>query len=227
MPRAYPRYPYIEPIAADMTEEEIVQTIDDMMSQNPGLTLRDGGPLDKLCRALNVDVEYSESPNEILLDVPLDRHPVIWLPKLGKTRQDRMTLATGLGHWLLHIPKTRELHPGVGIQALYHPTDGKALREARIFAFDLLMPADTFKTLWYDGKAQLVAETLNVPTQAVYDRAKWLDLTKAAETMPQRRADDHDPFKVAAAKAEVEAAKPKAEVPPVPSFGGYARRIGS
>ncbi|MFW2542975.1 ImmA/IrrE family metallo-endopeptidase [Primorskyibacter sp. 2E107] len=221
MPRAYPTYPYIEPLSADMTEEEIVQLINDMMSQNPGLSLRDGGPLDKLCRALNVDVEYSEMPNEILLDVPLDRRPVIWLPKMGRTRQDRMTLATGLGHWLLHIPKTREMHPNVGIQALYHPTDKVALREARIFAFDLLMPQETFTTLWYEGKAQLVSETLNVPTQAVYDRAQWLDLTKASAPAPQSRKEDHDPF-VAPAPS-----KPKEAAPPMPSVGGYARRIGS
>lgn len=226
MPRAYPTYPYIEPVASDYSEEEIVQVIDDMMSQNPGLSLRDGGPLDKLARALNVDVEYSEQPNDILLDVPLDRRPVVWLPRKGRTRQDRMTLATGIGHWLLHIPITKELNPGVGIQALYHPADDKALKEAQRFAMDLLMPQETFKTLWFEGKAQNVAENLNVPTQAVYDRAKWLDLTPKAES-PQSRPDEHDPFHAAAAKAEVEAAKPKEAAPPLPSVGGYARRIGS
>ncbi|WP_136442915.1 ImmA/IrrE family metallo-endopeptidase [Pacificoceanicola onchidii] len=228
MPRAYPCYPYVEPIAADISGEEIAQMVDDMLSQTPGMSLRDGGPLDKLARALNVDVEYSERPNDVLLDVPLGRHPVIWLPHTGRTRQDRVTLATGLGHWLLHIPITRELHPGVGIQALYHPKDDTALLEARRFAQELLMPQETFKTLWFEGKAQNVAETLNVPTQAVYDRAKLLDLTQPAEAEQSFGADeDEDPFTPAAPEQEPEPAKPVEHAAPTPSFGGYARRIGS
>ncbi|MFZ7092195.1 ImmA/IrrE family metallo-endopeptidase [Primorskyibacter sp. 2E233] len=221
MPRAYPKYPYVETMAAGLSENEIVQAIDDMLSQNPTLSLRDGGPLDKLCRALNVDVEYSDSPNEILLDVPLDRHAVIWLPKRGKPRHDRMTLATGIGHWLLHVPITREAHPRNGIQALYTPSDKTALREARLFAFDLLMPAESFTTLWYEGRAQLVAETLNVPTQAVYDRAKWLDLTATAEIAPPDEPED------VVIPAETVAPASKGETPMPPSAGGYARRIGS
>ncbi|WGW04089.1 ImmA/IrrE family metallo-endopeptidase [Tropicibacter oceani] len=219
MPRAYPDYPYIEPIAANLSEAEIVQMVEDMLSQNPTISLNDGGPLDKLCRALNVDVEYSDAPNEILLDVPLNRHAVIWLPRRGKPRQDRMTLATGIGHWLLHVPVTREAYPHNGIQALYSPTDTKALREARLFAFDLLMPEETFTNLWYEGRAQLTAETLNVPTQAVYDRARWLDLTSVGDhashdpSDPDTKADQADP-------------NPPPQSPGA-GMGGYARRVGS
>ena len=219
MPRAYPAYPYIEPIAANLSEAEIVQMVEDMLSQNPTISLNDGGPLDKLCRALNVDVEYSDAPNEILLDVPLQRHAVIWLPKRSKPRQDRMTLATGIGHWLLHVPITRESHPLNGIQALYSPTDTKALREARLFAFDLLMPKETFTNLWYEGRAQLIAETLNVPTQAVYDRARWLDLTSAADHAA------HDPRVQDTASEQGEPSPPPQS--PGAGMGGYARRIGS
>lgn len=227
MPRAYPDYPYVEPVAAGLSQTEIVQVVDDMLSQNPTISLKDGGPLDKLCRALNVDVEYSDSPNEILLDVPLDRHAVIWLPKRGKTRQDRMTLATGIGHWLLHVAITRETHPRNGIQALYSPKDTKALREARLFAFALLMPEETFTTLWYEGRAQLTAETLNVPTQAVYDRAKWLDLASPADHAAHEKLQQEVAEAAAAEAAEAAPPPEKPDLPPRPSAGGYARRIGS
>ena len=176
MPPKYPNYPYVEPLAAKVTDDDIEETIVDMMSQNPGVTVRDGGPLDPLCRALNVDVEYSGPPHQILLDVPLDRKAVIWLPKKGKPRQDRFVAAIGVGLWILHVPLTREAHPGHGIQALHLPTDRAALREARRFACALLMPKDEFCNLWYEGRANLVADTLNVPTQVVYERAATLDL---------------------------------------------------
>jgi hypothetical protein len=176
MPPKYPNYPYVEPVATGVNDDEIEETIVDMMSQNPGLTLRDGGPLDPLCRALNVDIEYSGPPHQILLDVPLGRKAVIYLPKKGKPRQDRFVAAMGVGHWILQIPTTREANPGCGIQALHLPMDRTALKEARRFACALLMPPEEFCSLWYEGRANLVADTLNVPTQVVYERAATLDL---------------------------------------------------
>jgi Zn-dependent peptidase ImmA (M78 family) len=159
-----------------MSDEEIHEVVRDLMSQNPTLTLRDGGPLDPLCRALNVDLEYSDVPNEILLEVPVDKKAVIWLGKNGKPRHDRLAVAIGVGHWILHVPGSIENHPGCGMQALYAPTEKEAQNEAQRFALALLMPQESFKSLWYEGKAQLVAETLNVPTLSVYDRAKMLRL---------------------------------------------------
>ncbi|WP_212537390.1 ImmA/IrrE family metallo-endopeptidase [Thetidibacter halocola] len=177
MPKAYPAYPYVEPVAVDPSEDEIERLIRDMLSQSPAISLRDGGTLDPLCRALNVDVEYAAPPNEILLDVPLDGRAVIWLPRNGRPRHDRLMLAMGLGHWMLHVPNTRQLHPKAGVQALYKPASPRAMTEARRFAYQLLMPQSAFISLWYEGRAMLTAETLNVPTQAVYDRAKDLMLT--------------------------------------------------
>ncbi|CUH75366.1 ImmA/IrrE family metallo-endopeptidase [Tropicibacter naphthalenivorans] len=177
MPRAYPSYPYVEPESPGLTDEDIENVIKDFLSQNPTLSPIYGGPLDGVCRALNVDVEYSDKPNEILLEVPLDRKAVIWLPKNGKPRHDRLATGIGIGHWLLHVLYTRDLHPDHGVQALYQPSNPAVQQEARRFAFALLMPKDKFTQLWYEGRAQLCAETLNVPTQAVYDRAKWLDLS--------------------------------------------------
>jgi len=177
MPKPYPSYPYVEPLPSDVTDAEIEREIEDMLSQNPGISVRDGGPLDRLCQALNVDVEYSAPPNDILMDVPLDGRAVFWLPRNGKPRQDRMALATGIGHWILHVPLTRDVHPRSGIQALYAPTNPRPQREAERFAFLLLMPKEAFTSLWYEGRAAHVADVLNVPTQAVYDRAKWLELT--------------------------------------------------
>lgn len=181
MPSRYPDYPYVEPQAAGVSNAEIEAVIDDMMSQTPGLTLRDGGPLDPLCRALNVDIEYSGPPHEILLDVPCHRKAVIYLPRKGKPRQDRFIAAMGVGHWILQIPATREAHPDCGIQALHYPADRGAQREAMRFARILLMPREEFSSLWYEGRAHLVADTLNVPTQVVYERAAMLDIPMEAE----------------------------------------------
>lgn len=190
MPRAYPNYPYTEPDSPGFSDEEINAVIADLMAQDLRLSLNSGGPLDGLCLALNVDVEYSDKPNEVLLDVPLNRRAVIWLPKNGKPRHDRLATACGIGHWLLHVPHTRTTQPGKGIQALYDGAKPEVAQEARRFAFALLMPSDKFKSLWYEGRAQLCAETLNVPTQAVYDRAKWLALTQADDFAPPAPTED-------------------------------------
>jgi hypothetical protein len=176
MPRRYPHYAYVETMPANLSEEEIEETVDDLVSQTPGVTVMDGAPLDRVCRALAVDLEYSPPPYDLVLDVPLDRTAVIWLPRRGKPRHDRYATAIAIGHWILHVPGTREAFPGCGVQALRQPTEPKALIEARHFAYSLLMPKDLFTNLWYEGKATLVAETLNVPTQVAYERAKLLDI---------------------------------------------------
>ncbi|MCT4556241.1 MAG: ImmA/IrrE family metallo-endopeptidase [Pelagimonas sp.] len=206
MPRAYPSYPFVEARSPGYTDDEIEQAVEDMLSQNPQISIQDGGPLDSICRALNVDVEYALSPSEILIEAPLDRRAVIWLPNHGKTRHDRLTLATGIGHWLLHVPFTREAKPSHGIQALARPSDPAPLEEARRFGRALLMPIDLFTALWFEGRAQLVAETLNVPTQSVYDRAKDLTLE----------------FDNVQAEEEIQ----KAEAPAPSGGSGLARRIG-
>jgi Zn-dependent peptidase ImmA (M78 family) len=180
MPKAHPPYPYVEPIAADVSDLDIERIVADMLSQSPTIRLGEGGPLDPLCKALAVDVEYSDSPNEILLDVPARDRPVIWLPRKGQPRQDRLTTAIGIGHWMLHVLPTREARPGKGIQALHAPTDRAAREEARRFAHALLMPSADFIALWYRGRATLTADVMNVPTQAVYDRARSLLLTGEA-----------------------------------------------
>ncbi|MBV7396214.1 ImmA/IrrE family metallo-endopeptidase [Mameliella sediminis] len=176
MPPRYPSYPYVEPLATGVSDVEIEDVINDMIAQSPGLSLPHGESLDPICRALNVDLEYSGPPHEILLDVPLNRKACIWLPKRGKPRQDRFMAAMGVGHWILHVPSTREAHPRCGIQALHQPASRAAQREAVRFARILLMPRDEFCSLWYEGRANLVADTLNVPTQVVYERATMLDL---------------------------------------------------
>ncbi len=181
MPRKNPPYPTVEPSACNLTDEQIASHIEDLQSQSPGVNFTDGGSPDVLCRALNVDIEYSGLPNDILLDVAIDKRPVIWLPRRSKSRQDRMMVAVALGFWIIHVPLTREAHPNCGIQALYDPADASALKEALRFGQTLLMPEDMFKSLWYEGRAQLVADTLNVPTQSVYDRAKGLMLTNEQE----------------------------------------------
>ncbi|MBP0481497.1 ImmA/IrrE family metallo-endopeptidase [Sagittula salina] len=177
MPKRYPSYPYVEPVAANLSQPEIESIIGDLLENNPGVCLREGA-LDGLCRALNVDVEYSSPPHDLMLDVPLDKRAVIFLPRNGRPKHDRIAAAIGVGHWILHVPLTREKHPGCGVQALQTPKDPAAQQEARRFALTLLMPEVDFRELWYEGRAGAVADVLNVPTQVVYERASMLDLTQ-------------------------------------------------
>lgn len=192
MPPRHPPYPYVEPVLVNPSQDDIDATIEDFLSQNPGLDIQEGGPLDSVCRALNVDVEYSYEPNEILLDVPLDKKPVFWLPRNSKTKQDRVTLATGIGIWLMHVPPTREAHPKCGIQALYKPSAPALMQEALRFAYSLLMPALAFKSLWYEGGGKHTAEALNVPTRLVYERAKTLVLDDEHTPIAPKRDDPED-----------------------------------
>ena len=76
----------------------------------------------------------------------------------------------------MHVTTTREAHPRCGIQALHRPANRAAQKEAMRFARMLLMPREEFCSLWYEGRANLVADTLNVPTQVVYERAAMLDI---------------------------------------------------
>jgi Zn-dependent peptidase ImmA (M78 family) len=174
MPRKHQAYPYVEVGSTGITDQELTDMVTDMVSQNPQYDAKHTGTMDLLCQQTNVDIEYSDVPNEILLEKPLDSRAVIWLPKKGKIRQDRLAAATGIGHWLIHVPPTQKKHPNCGMQALYQPTDPAASQEAYRFALTLLMPEAEFKSLWYEGRAKLVADTMNVPTLSVYDRAKML-----------------------------------------------------
>lgn len=176
MPKRYPDYPYIEPICSQLTEERIVSIVADLISSDPWARAMDGGPLDPICRSLSIDLEYSDSPNEVLLDVPREGRPVIWLARNGKTRYDRFTVAIALGHWVLHVAPRRKPEPDHGIQALYEPTEPRARNEAERFAFELLLPAPVFREMWQGGRAQTISEKVNLPTQLIYDRAKLLML---------------------------------------------------
>ena len=72
MPARYPDYPYVEPLATNVSQEEMEATISDLLANHPGVGLKEG-PLDGLCRALNVDIEYSSPRHEMMLDVPLHK----------------------------------------------------------------------------------------------------------------------------------------------------------
>ncbi|KUF12679.1 ImmA/IrrE family metallo-endopeptidase [Pseudoponticoccus marisrubri] len=176
MPRKYPDYPYVEMVAAGLPAAQIDAAAMALRRRFPEIALDRGDPLDPLCRALGVDLDYAGPPHEIVLDVPAEGRPVLYLPRLGRTRQDRVDAAMGIGHWILHVPPTRLAHPGAGMQALVEPTDPALLDEARRFALALLMPEPVFWELWYEGRAGAVAETLNVPTQFAYERAATLDV---------------------------------------------------
>ncbi|MFW5641180.1 MAG: ImmA/IrrE family metallo-endopeptidase [Roseicyclus sp.] len=173
MPPKHPSYPYVEPEAARISGSDI-EALADRHARDWGF--REGKSLDEVCRNAGVDIEYSHYPNEILLDVALEAQPVIWLPRKGRKRDDRVTVATALGHWALHVDRTRKAHPGCGIQALYLPARPQALKEALAFGLAFLMPKEEFLDAWFSGRAQAASDRFDVPTKMAYLRAETLEL---------------------------------------------------
>ncbi len=177
MPAKRLSYPYVEPGAAHQTRVEI-EVLADKYAHDWGY--RGGEPLDAVCKSAGVDIEYSHRPNEIMLDVPLKKRPVIWLPRTGRKRDDRVIVATALGHWAIHVEETRKANPGCGIQALYEPDSDEALEQARAFGMAFLMPTDEFVDCWGQGRSQAASDRFDVPTKIAYLRAKTLELGDTA-----------------------------------------------
>lgn len=173
MPARHPSYPFVEPIAAGQAHADI-EIFADRCADKWGH--RSGKSLDEVCIAAGVDIEYSHRPNEIMLEVPLKQRPVIWLPRPGRKRDDRVIVATALGHWALQVDGTRQANPGCGIQALYEPTSHDALEEASAFGLAFLMPLDEFMVSWDQGRSQAASDRFDVPTKSAYLRANSLDL---------------------------------------------------
>jgi Zn-dependent peptidase ImmA (M78 family) len=173
MPPKHPSYPFVEPGPVHVSALEIEDRAD-RAARDWGY--RKGATLDEVCTNAGVELEYSHYPNEIMLEVRLETRPVIWLPKKARKRDDRVTVATALGHWTLHVDKTREAQPGCGIQALYEPSRRDAFREALAFGLAFLMPKEEFLDAWYNGRSQAVSDHFDVPTKMAYFRAELLEL---------------------------------------------------
>lgn len=173
MPARRLSYPYVEPDAKRQTRLEI-ETLADWSAHEWGY--RSGKSLDEVCKIAGVDIEYSHRPNEIMLEIPLEERPVIWLPRTGRKRDDRVIIATALGHWAIHVEETRKANPGCGIQALYEPDSNEALEEANAFGLTFLMPTREFVDSWCEGRSQAASARFDVPTKIAYLRAKNLEL---------------------------------------------------
>lgn len=176
MPSKRLPYPFVEPDAVRLTRLEIEALAEKHASE---WGYRDGSSMEEVSKNAGVDIEYSHPPNEILLEVPLDMRPIVWLPRKGRKKDDRVTVATGFGHWVLHIQEAQAAHPGCGIQALYDPTSPEARAQAQEFGLAFLMPSNAFTEAWCEGRSQAVADRFDVPTTMTYLRAKSLDLGHA------------------------------------------------
>jgi Zn-dependent peptidase ImmA (M78 family) len=173
MPAKRLPYPYVEPRAAGIPRTQI-EGLARQKARDWGFHI--GGPLDAVCKEAGVDIEYSRPPNEILLEVPLEKRPVIWLPHVARKKDDRVTVATALGHWALHVETARKENPGCGIQVLYKPESNDASDEAHVFGLVFLMPSQEFVEAWLQGRSQAAAERFDVPTKFAYLRAQSLEL---------------------------------------------------
>lgn len=176
MPAKRLPYPFVEPDAANHTNLEI-GLLAEQFAVDWGM--RDEKSLDEVCKIAGVDIEYSRRPNEIMLEVPLDTQPVIWLPRAGRKRDDRVIISIALGHWALHVDAARKANPGCGIQALYDPSSKKALKEAKAFGMAFLMPTEEFTESWGEGRSQAASSRFDVPTEIAYLRASVLGLGDA------------------------------------------------
>lgn len=177
MPAKHLPYPYVEPNPTKRSRMEI-EVLADKLAHEWGF--RGGDSFDAVCKVAGVDIEYSHRPNEIMLDVPLEKRPIIWLPRTGRKRDDRVIISTALGHWAIHVDDTRTANPGCGIQALYKPNTDEALEQARAFGLAFLMPTEEFIGFWDKGRSQAVSDHFNVPTKIAYERAQGLELGDAA-----------------------------------------------
>lgn len=177
MPAKHPPYPYVEPEKAGQARLDI-EFLAERYAKEWGC--RDGHSMDAVCTAAGVDIEYSHPPNEIMLEVPLKKRPVIWLPRPGRKRDDRVIVATALGHWALHVNQTQKANPGCGVQALYKSPENQARDEAVAFGLTFLMPTDEFIASWELGRSQAASDRFDVPTETAYLRAKNLDLGDTA-----------------------------------------------
>jgi Zn-dependent peptidase ImmA (M78 family) len=177
MPARRLSYPYVEPLVAHQSQLDI-----ELLAENNAHTwgFRSGKSLDEVCKIAGIDIEYSNRPNEIMLDVPPEKQPVIWLPRAGRKRDDRVIIATALGHWALHVDETRKANPGCGVQALYEPDCNKAREEANAFGLAFLMPTEEFVVSWQEGRSQAASDHFDVPTTTAYQRAQSLELGDAA-----------------------------------------------
>lgn len=177
MPARRLPYPYVQPDAVHKTRLEI-EVLAERYAHEWGY--RSGKTLDEVCNTAGVDIEYSHTPNEIMLEIPVEKQPVIWLPRTGRKRDDRVIVATALGHWAIHVAETRKANPGCGIQALYDPDSNQALEEATTFGIAFLMPTEEFVESWHQGRSQAASARFDVPTKIAYMRAKSLELGDTA-----------------------------------------------
>lgn len=174
MPAKRLSYPYVEMNAARQTRLEIEDLAERHVKE---WRYESGESLDEVCKTAGVDIEYSHDPNEIMLEIPLDGRPIIWLPRQGRKRDDRVIIAAALGHLALHVDETRKAKPGCGIQALYNPASKDALEQANTFGMAFLMPSSEFLDTWRKGRSQAASAHFDVPTKVVYLRAKSLELS--------------------------------------------------
>ncbi len=105
----------------------------------------------------------------------------IFLSSMTSSRRDRFTIAHELGHFFLHYPLVRQLHPHAGMRATRwvddtNPDLQRCEWEANWFAAALLMPEAEFRNVYNAGGLDSAQGRFEVSEQAASVRARSLGL---------------------------------------------------
>ncbi|MFZ3583182.1 ImmA/IrrE family metallo-endopeptidase [Loktanella sp. DJP18] len=109
---------------------------------------------------------------------------VIYHGQMTNWMFNRFTIATALGHYILHYPRVADLSPVTGMQVISnqdHPeaTPKQAVIEAMWFATELLMSEVPFRAAFAKGGIAGVCQDLLVTRSIAETRARSLGLAEA------------------------------------------------
>lgn len=172
---------YEKPIPTNASKLSISSFAEDV-GQSLGLGF--GDPIEPVVASLGGAISF-RAP------IGVDRHDSIviepsgqfriFLSSMTSSRRDRFTLAHELGHFFLHFPLVRQLHPHAGMRATRwvddtNPDLQRCEWEANWFAAALLMPESEFRSIYSAGGIDSAQAKFEVSEQAASVRARSLGL---------------------------------------------------
>ena len=177
--------PFVEPAPLN-ARREIVELWAREVATHTGFEV--GQDMRSLVDDLGGRASYAagDAPHQIDLEVFDERDFEIYNSQMVSLHRRRFTLALGVGFYILHYPRVREMHPGAGMQVFragFKEPDAEVLRatyEANWFASELLMPAAEFLRDLETLESRQMAIRYNVSKNHAEIRTKSLLARRAA-----------------------------------------------